>query len=219
MSDTPVLIVPAEDVARRLGLKQPLAEDDRWVIEQAIGDAQDDVAAYLGRGLLPQQYTDHHRIPHLHGWELENDPLISVDSFTEETDVDGDPTGRYTVVYTAGLDAANNPELRPIRRYVAVHAFFSPDVQTMFRRVAPDRARLLQQVNVEGQSVTYVDTYAAPGAPGSGGPGSLPTLESLDRWRLAGRRVVQHRTPYGQTQPWPYDFPGERRPPFEWWWG
>ena len=216
MSDTPDLIVPAEDVARRLGLQQPLKEDDRWIIEQAIEDAQADVVAYLGRDLTPQQYTEHHLVPHAHGWELENDPLISIVSWTAETSPEGFETGRYTVVYTAGIDAKNDPELKPILRYIAVSAFYSPDVQTMFRRIAPDRARLVQQVNVEGQSVTYVNTYAAPGAPGSGGPGSLPTLKSLDRWRL--RRVYKRASRYGETQPWPYDFPGGRRPPFEWWW-
>lgn len=203
-----VLIVSASDVARQLGLPQPLSEDDQWSLERAIGDAQSDLEAYLGRAATPQTFTETGLIAYPGGWRLKHAPVLSVVSATAETDTSGRPTGLYTVEYVAGLDGVTDPELEPLRRFVRAHAIYSPEIQIMFRQVAPERARLVEQVAVEGQSVTYVDSYAAPGAPGSGSPGALPTLASCDRWRIAGRRVFQRPTPFFETWPWAYrDWP------------
>ncbi len=207
------LIVPVTDVARQLGLPQPLGEDDRWLIERAIGDAQSDLEAYLGRAATPQTYTETGLIEYTNGWRLQNAPVLSVTSATPENDTSGQPTGLYTVVYVAGLDGAADPELEPLRRFVRTHAIYSTDVQALFRRVAPERARLVEQSSVEGQSVTYADTYAVTGEPGSGSPGALPTLASCDRWRIAGRRVFQRPTPY--VEPWPWEYHDWRWR--EWW--
>jgi hypothetical protein len=212
MTDPP-LIVTAEDIARRLRLPLPLSDEDQATFDGAIQDAQADVVAYLGRELTPQVYTESGLLPYAEGWRLHHDPLLSVQSVTAETYPDDatQPTGRYTVTYLAGIDAADDPELEPIRRFIFTHALYSPDVQQVFRTVAPDRARRAFWVSVEGQQVRYDDVYATSGAtPGSGAPGSLPTLKSLDRWRVAGRRVPDHRpTPEGSLamQPWPYDYP------------
>jgi hypothetical protein len=211
MTDPP-LIVTAEDIAGRLRLPEPLSVEDRSTLEGAIGDAQADVVAYLGRPLTPEVYTESGLIPYAEGWRLQNSPLISIQSATAEAHPNDAtwPTGRFTVTYTAGIDAANDPDLHPIRRFIFTHALYSPDVQMVFRTIAPDRARRAYWVTVEGQQVRYDDIYATSGAkPGSGAPGSLPTLKSLDRWRLAGRRVPDHRpTPQENLamRPWPYDY-------------
>lgn len=219
----PTLIVTADDIARRLGLTVPMDDDTRWRIEQAIQDAQADVSAYLGRSLTPDTVTESGLIPvQVDGvdyWDLKEGPVLSITSTVAETYPDtGQPTGRYTVTYTAGIDSVTDPALAPVRRYVMVHAMYSPGVQLIFRTELPDRARRAQSVSVEGQAVTYDDTYSTSGAtPGSGAPGALPTLKELDRWRVAGRRVVRRQARWYEGQPWPYDYyyrPGDWR---RWW--
>jgi hypothetical protein len=199
------LVVTVEEVARRLGLPQPLEESDRWQIEQAIKDAQSDLEAYLGRQVTAQTYTQTGMLPIAGQYKLTHWPVIEIVSTTAETDPDtGAPTGRYTVVYTAGLDALTDPELEPIRRFVRTHALYSPLVQGVFRRLAPQAAQRVSSLGVEGQSVTYTDTYVTdPQATAMGLPGALPSLKSCDRWRLAGRRVHQVDTRVSDV--WPFD--------------
>lgn len=197
------LVVQPELIARRLGLPQPLDERDRWIIEQAIIDAQADLEAYLGRPITAQQYTQTGMLPVGGDYNLTHWPVIAIISTTAETGPDGRPTGLFTVVYTAGLDGVNDPELEPIRRFVRAHALYSDGVQALFRRLAPDQARKVTSLGVEGQNVTYADTYAvAADAAQVGLPGALPTFKSVDRWRLAGRRV--HQPPTRTTELWPY---------------
>lgn len=199
------LVVQPEQVARRPGLPQPLDERDRWMIEQAIVDAQSDLEAYLGRPITAQTYTETGMLPLSGGYNLTHWPVIAITSTTAETDPDsGAPTGYYTVVYTAGLDGVADPELEPLRRFVRTHALYSETVQTILRRVAPESARKVASLGVEGQNVTYADVYAvADNAAELGLPGALPTFKSCDRWRLAGRRVRQAAT--RANGPWPYE--------------
>lgn len=203
------LVVTVEEVARRLGLPQPLDEHDRWLIEQAITDAQTDLEAYLGRPVTAQTYTETGMLPLNGDYQLTYWPVISITSTTAETDPDtSQPTGYYTVVYLAGLDGVTDPELEPIRRFVRTHTLYSDTVQNLFRRLAPEAARKVTSLSVEGQGVTYTDTYAvASDAVGLGLPGALPTFKSCERWRLAGRRVVQGPTQVNDL--WPFD--GYRR--------
>lgn len=204
---TPPLIVSVSEVARRIGLQQPLDEDTRWAIEQVIVDAQADVSAYLGRPLTPTTYTETGLVPWMGGYDLQHAPVLSIVSETAETDTDtGQPTGLFTVVYTAGIDAATNDEMEPIRRYVRTHAIYAPSLQALVRQVDPDLTRKTTAVSVEGQSITYQDVYASTSGPGSGAPGALPVLASLDRWRIAGRRVSRRRTDPSSIPPWPYDY-------------
>lgn len=200
-----VLVVQPEHIARRLGLPQPLDEHDRWIIEQAIIDAQADLEAYLGRSITAQTYTETHMLPLGGHYNLTHWPVIAVTSTTAETDpATGQPTGYYTVVYTAGLDGVADPELEPIRRFVRTHALYSDGVQRLFRRLIPDQARKVAALGVEGQNVTYADTYQVrEDAAELGLPGALPTLKSCDRWRLAGRRV--HQGPTQVNELWPYE--------------
>jgi hypothetical protein len=120
----------------------------------------------------------------------------------------------YTVTYRAGLDAGGERVFEPIVRYVREHAMGSEPVQGLRRRLRLDDTRTVTSISVTGQSVSYKDVRdSAAAAPGSGVPGSLPTLASLDRWRIAGRRVYQRATV--AWSPWPYD-DGYTSP--RWWW-
>ncbi|MFF4777538.1 hypothetical protein ACFY05_32245 [Microtetraspora fusca] len=204
---TPPLVVSAAEVARRLRLPQPLPGADLCLVEQALLDAQADVEAYLGRPITPRTYTQTGVASPADGrFRLDHEPVLSILSVTPETHpVDGYPTGRYTVVYTAGLDAVTDPDLAPIRRLVRDLAIHSPVVQSLFRRLLPDEARRVTSLSVEGQSVTYADTYpTAPASSGERFPGSPLPFSSVDRWRLAGRRVRQFAT--RATEPWPYEW-------------
>lgn len=212
------LVVTPEEVARRLGLEQPLDEHDLWLVEEAIRDAQADLEAYLGRPVTAQTYTETHMLPVGGGYDLTYWPVIEIVSTTAETDPDtGMPTGYFTVVYRAGLDGVADPELAPIRRFVRTHAMYSETVQGLFRRLAPEAARKVSSLGVEGQNVTYVDAYAtSANASELGLPGGLPTFKSCDRWRLAGRRVYQG--PTRSQDPWPYPFGYDRcGPEWRWW--
>lgn len=198
----PPLIVPVDVIARRLGLPDPLTEDDEWLIAEAIADAQSDLEAHLGRPVTPREYTEMGRFPFAGGFRLAQDPVVEVVSTTAETDPGtGQPTGLFTVVYTAGLDGALDPDLAPLRRYVTAHTIYSAGVQAILRRLAPESAQRVRTVAVEGQSVTYEDVYARSAE--AGAVGSLPTLKSCDRWRVAGRRVHQAATRMNRGG-WPF---------------
>lgn len=199
----PPLVVTVAELARRLEVT--LDDTTRPVLEDAIRDTQDDVEAYLGRVITPAQFVEEHLYPWPGGWDLEHHPVVDVLSAVEETDDDGNPTGLFTVTYLAGLDARADRELRPILRYVRAHAMSLPPVVRLWRATNPDDARTVTSLSVEGQSVSYANTTPTGGGqpgPGSGAPGAAPTLTSLDRWRVAGRRVFQRRTP--PRGPWPY---------------
>ncbi|MEV8634262.1 hypothetical protein AB0395_21665 [Streptosporangium sp. NPDC051023] len=203
---TPVLIVSVSDVARHLRIGEPWNEDDRWLIQQAIFDAQTDLEAYLGRPITPRLYTQKGLWPissHPHGYVLAYTPVIAVLSATPET-FEGQSTGRYTVTYTAGLDAANAPDLEPMRRLVRAHAMASPVLRDLAQRLGAASARVPQSVAVEGQSVTYADEKNASQAEqGDRAAGSLPTFATCRQWRIAGRRA--HQMPSQYSAPWPYD--------------
>lgn len=208
------LIVTADEIARRLGVPLPLQENDRWLIEQVIGDAQAGLEAYLGRAVTPRTYTDEHvhrmARPGADEWDLNHWPVQSITSVAEETDDDGDPTGLYTVVYVAGLDGANDPELEPLRRFVRAAAMYAPDLQQWLRRTNPEASRVVTSLGVDGQSVTWSDAYTVPGGGEAGGVGRVPSLSSCDRWRIAGRRVFQRRTLTPRPWPggdWAYEWP------------
>jgi hypothetical protein len=200
------LVVSVEEVARRLKLPQPLEESDRWLIEQAIVDAQSDLEAYLGRPVVKGTYTQQHLLRYCSGWNLPIFPVHEIVSETPETQENGQPTGYWTVVYEAGLDGKADPELEPIRRFVKAHALYSPLVQSVYRRLDPEGARKVASLGVEGQTVTYGDTFATEArASELGLPGGLPAMKSCDRWRIAGRMV--HQAPTQVNSPWPFEDP------------
>jgi hypothetical protein len=188
----PRLVVAPEYVARRARppLPLPLSEDDRETIIDAILDAQADVVAYLGQPITPTTRTATGVYPYADGWHLPEDDAVVV-SVTAETDDENTPTGYYTLTYTTGLDAANDPDLRPIRRYVLAHAMNSSAFTDLWRASTGAKGEV-KSLSAEGQSVSFAAaTLGGGGDAGSGKPGSMPTLASLDLWRVAGRRVYQ----------------------------
>ncbi len=195
-------MVPADTVARIAKLTRPLDEETQWIVEQAILDAQSDVAAYLGQPIVPALTHETGLWPQTGGsltaastWLLSGEPVIAVLSAIPDVSWHG----TYTVYYTYGLDAANDPALEPIRRWVRAAALASPGVAEAYETQNPVASRVITSLSAEGQSVAYgsvsVPGSSAGGAAGSGAPGSVPLLSSLDRWRVAGRRVFQRRTP------------------------
>lgn len=179
------LVVDVEVVARRAGYTLPLTDDARQALRDAIEDAQADVQGYLGRGLLPVEYSEsswrYGPLGAVTSYRLAHGPVVAL---LEETPVDG---GDYYVVrYLAGLDARTAP---PIVRYVLAHA-------AALARQHPNAkgygaVRRIRSLSVDGQSVSY---DAEGGAAGSGSIGSLPNLSALDAYRLrAGVKVFQRR--------------------------
>jgi hypothetical protein len=213
LNPDPRLVVLPEELAVRAKLPLPLSAADREVIIGAILDAQADVSGYLGRrSLMPSTYVQHGVAPSYYGdgsWTLTahgDEEIVSVTSATPEA-TGGVLTGLYTVEYVAGINVRENEEYSPIRRYVRAHALNSPEFNRLWQASETGKAaRTVRTVSAEGQSVTFENASAGGGSssdakPGSGAPGALPTLASLDRWRVAGRRVYQGPTRTGQ---WPY---------------
>lgn len=193
----PPLVVDPDDIAVRLGLTLPLSEADQRRVELAILDAQADVEAYLGRTIYPAEYVETGLWPQSDGsWALCNYPVVTVVSAVEETSEGGQPLGTYTVTYTAGLDAANDVALLPIRRFVSAAAMNSPMVLDLWRAARSDGGRIITSLSTEGQSIGYKETTVlGTGTLAAGAAGSIPTLDSLDRWSLRGKRVFQRRDP------------------------
>lgn len=192
-AEDPRLVVAPVDLLRRAGITDP-TEAQILTATDAILDAQADVVAYLGRPITPTTYTETDRFAYYDGWRLEAAPdedLIEIVSVTPQL-VAGVPTDYFTVTYIAGIDAATDPVLDPIRRYVRVHAMNSPEFTRMWKTATKAEGDV-RSLSAEGQSVSFSPPTLGGGGgkAGSGEPGTLPTLGSLDRWRLAGRRAYQ----------------------------
>lgn len=226
------LAVQPDDVAAMLMMPRPLDGPGLGVITEAIRGAQSDVQAYLGRPPVPAEYTEQHLFPRPEGWRLKQTPVLSVVSATPETTGTGQATGRYTVVYVAGLDSVNDPDLYPVVRYIKLHAAYDPFVQILFRQLCPAIATRVMSGSTEGQSATITDALpsSSAGARSSAAiaaqmalPGSPPAVTTLDRWKVAGRRIYQRPTRPWDASPWPYSPPqpgswGGWWTEFEAWW-
>lgn len=189
------LVVSPEALATSMSIPLPIDDQTRDLLTQAIIDAQADVTAYLGRpALTPTSRTE----SGLYDWgdewsfsELGDDDLIRVTSVTPDAD------GSFTVTYLCGIDARTGVETEPIRRYIRAHAANSPEATRHWHSIVKPTGAI-KSASTQGQSVSYDKaTLGGGGTSGSGAPGSLPTLGSLDRWRLAGRNAYQSRTRFG----------------------
>ena len=204
------LVVPAEQLAAKIGgIPVPLSTAHSATLTDALLDAQTDVEAYLGRPVIPTLYTEADRWAYDGAnWNLSmlaDEPFVGIVSVTPQV-VDGVVSPYFTVAYLAGIDARTDPVLRPIRRFVMLHAMNSPDVVRLWKTVTKAVGEVRSE-SADGQSVSYTAATLSGSAttgtkPGDLTPGSLPTLGSLDRWRVAGRRVYQ--APTLASQSWPY---------------
>lgn len=197
------LIVSPERLATQIKMPLPLTADQRATLRQGILDAQSDVVAYLGQPVMPRQYVERGVWPSTEypgEWDLRTPdagPVVRIVSVEAELDVDSVPLNTYTITYIAGINARDEAEYDPIRRYVVAHAANSPEVVRLWR-VVVNPAKVIKSSSTQGQSVSYeVPSLGGGGAAGSGAPGALPVLSSLDTWRVAGRRVWQGRTQFG----------------------
>ncbi|MEV7011799.1 hypothetical protein [Streptosporangium sp. NPDC051022] len=168
-------VVTPEEVAVRISLARPLTPEQRAVIQDAIDDALATVTAHLHTFPVPRLITEHGVLRQGDSWAVKRHPIVEIVSATAETS-SGEPTGRYTVVYRAGLDPDADPDYgAALRRYVLGHAAAMPHIV----QLSPN-GRRVKSASLEGQSVTYTDDPQA----GSGAAGAPPTLTSLSYWRV-----------------------------------
>jgi hypothetical protein len=203
LPESPDLVVSPETLALRAGIPLPLSAADRELIIGWIRDAQADVRAYLGVPIMPAVFIETGRYDVGGEWNLTPlaEPVIEITSAVAET-IGGQLTGAYTITYLAGLNAKDDPDLYPIVRYIIAHALNQPGFTLLWKVVTSAKGEVTS-LSTEGQSISYGPaTLGGGGAVGSGAPGSLPDLSSLDYWRVAGRRVFQRRTAH--RDPWPY---------------
>jgi hypothetical protein len=196
-SSLPGVGVPADlcvdpvDVARKIGLDyDALPTNTQWLIDDAIRDAQSDVSAWLGREIMPTAFRVEGQVQQPNGkWDLPEQPVVSIDAVTPETDALGGFTGRYTIDYTGGLNARTEQALHPIRRYVAAAAALDPTIMRLSAAMRP-----ISAVNVDGQGITYGEGTSTKPMPGAAPqPGQLPSMDTMKRWQVKGRRVFQRR--------------------------
>jgi hypothetical protein len=188
-----MLVLDAEHVARRLKLPVPLDPGPRFTIEEAIWDAQADIEAYLKQPIVPTTYVESGLIAYPDGWHLSHTRIIGILSIEPEMYADEPtvPTGGFTVTYLAGLDAANDPDLDPIRREVMRRVMESPEVIRVWQAAQGDASKRIKSQSVEGQSVGY--EFLTPTGTERDAKAVSPEdrLKRLDRWRLRG--VYQRR--------------------------
>lgn len=202
LPEIPDLVVSPETLAKKAKIPLPLSTDDREQIIECIRDAQADVTGWLGREIMPAAYSESGRYDVGGHWNLQTDEqIIDITQVTAELS-SGQPTGLFTITYIAGINAKDDPLLRPIVRYVTAHAMNSPEFLLMWKTATKAKGDI-KSVTTEGQSITWdKPTLGGGGVAGSGAPGALPTLKSIDRWRIAGRRVFQRAI--RERAPWPY---------------
>jgi hypothetical protein len=209
------LVVTVEELVKGIpGLAySTLTEDQFDVLAEAIRDATADVEAYLGRPVMPVTRVETGRWPYGDGWDLNpgDEPSTSIEVISAVPEEDPDYhtlTGYFTVTYKVGLNVRDGgpgypvESLRPIRRYIKAHAKNSDDVVRLWTTVTKAKGTI-KNLSAEGQSVTFDKPNLGNASTKAGDltPGSLPTMKSLDFWRLAGRRVYEGRT---QTSDWPF---------------
>jgi hypothetical protein len=202
-------VVTPEALATRAGITTPLTAGQREMVRDAILAAQSDVYSYLGREIMPVTHVETGRWAYESGWEFDtlgDDPLIAVVSAVAEVDVvSGLPTGYFTLTYTCGINVRDDPTYYPIKRYVIAHALYSPEFTTLWKTSTNAKGEV-KSLSAEGQSVSFEEATLSGNTttgtkPGDLTPGTLPTLASLDRWRVAGRRVHQAAS---NASEWPF---------------
>lgn len=193
---------PAYALARRLGFPEP---DDGLldVITDALADAEADVEGYLGRPIHPVTRSVDGCWPVAGGWDIpgETGRIRSIVSAVPQL-IDGTESGMFTVTYLVGIDYLADAECRPIRRYVTAAAANDYLLLNYLEGQEHRRGPVTSvSVSTEGQSKTVQYGhlgYTPPASRGTGMtdyPGALPAKSTMDRWRIANRRVVQAGDP------------------------
>ncbi|MFL6163100.1 MAG: hypothetical protein ACJ74U_12825 [Jatrophihabitantaceae bacterium] len=155
------------------------------VVEDAIRAAQTQVEAYLRRKITPVQFVQTGCIDYADGWRLDWDPVVEIVSATPEVHGDGQPTGLYTVTYTAGYDVTTG-------RHGADHRLDQgrrPGRPGVVRLMAANGQRLVRSVSAEGQSVSYESTPSTDKVPTAG----VRPMSTMDYWRK--RSVYKREAP------------------------
>lgn len=194
------LVASPEAVGDALGIPLPLDSAQRSTYETEIRNAQADVAAYLGRTLVPTattlrgitpSWTD--RLDDADAWHL------TVDDFAEVISYRANADGTYDVDLLVGLNGAGEES---VVRYVVAHA-----AECVRQRSEPGTGattgpgRRVSSVSAEGQSVSYES------APAAGQAGAPPTMASLNKLR----RLVFQPLSRPPRAPWPYSSSRTRR--------
>lgn len=192
-----VNLVPASEVATKLGLALPLAPSVEERIDLAISESQDKVEAYLRRPLVATTRT----VTGL--WATPGVPLDSSEAWpaaigilddrfrVASTVVSVTEPGAFDVTFLVGLDVAGDPALKPIKTYIRGDAVADLIADPMFTAVH----RVVKSVSAGGQSVTFEPAERAAGA-----VGARMTIESLKQWRrLSIGQPASHA-----LSPWPY---------------
>lgn len=199
-ADLPIradLAVSPESLADTLGIPLPITAAQRDELARVIIGAQADVEAYLGRPVVPEVFTERQLWPMGGGWRLANSPVVEVLAEAAEVDQDGRETGYWTVTYRAGLNVRDDRTYGPIQRVIVAHAAEQPAAVRMWREHgygAGGGDRRVRSVGAEGQSVSY--EYMTPSGQSTAAAGSVggPVLwKTIDRWRIAGRRVFTRK--------------------------
>lgn len=183
--DTSALIVSLKDVTTRLELGT-LNEGEQKRVADAILDVQAEVHTYLGVPLLP--VTSVKTFMYRTDWELWL--LDYVDPISVEYEPLDTGMTRVTVVH--GYDAKNDPDMDPVRRYVARAVLSHPDLMALWSEKKPETVtRRMKSASTDGQSISY--DYLSPDGRSltDVAKANVPNIESLSYWRVAGRRVFQ----------------------------
>lgn len=168
----PDLVASPEDVAVRLRVPLPVTPVQRQVLLDAVGAAQGDVEAYLGRALVSRVEVIESAYPAMGGLlgDAGTWPVARYDDTVTVVGFEPWPDGAYTVTVRVGLDGRGT---RAVHQFVVAHAG-----EAVRREATGMGQRTVTSLSAEGQSVSYDKGSVAEGA-----AGSLPNMKTLARYR------------------------------------
>ena len=192
----PALVVPVEQVARRLGLDPAtLTEIQVQRITDAVTDATAVVEGELNRPLVPVEVTMRGAQPYLltAGGLLDRTSWPAVTTIADEVEITSataNADGSFDLALRIGLDGSKHAAIQGFIRAHAVEAL----------RLDPGSGMgqlAVSSVSAEGQSISYEKRSTTDGA-----AGALPSLRSLRHWK----RMSVYQGPSRKGPPWPYGF-------------
>lgn len=182
-ADLDPYVVPIDRLARRIGIPDAELEAVRDVLEMMTDDVQADVEGYLGRPLMPTRFVEPARADYTDpsGYRLAWDPVVRIISAVEPAD----PNGLWTVDYVAGID--NPIAQRSIARYVTGAVIEEFRAHPTYGKAY----RSVRSLSAGGRSISWDQPAGASRRsmaqlPAFPQPGSMPSIETLARWRKRG---------------------------------